>query len=102
MAGMLWKVRLEWVACYLSYNIFGAAFVNVAPTVSLEMILLALAIWAKAIKENSARVTLSTVYMKPWGVGFDAKRASLERLRDAGLIALEMKDGRSPVVMIRY
>ena len=64
--------------------------------------IVALAIWTKAIREKSARIELSTVYLKQWGVGIDAKKPALKRLQDAGLILLEERESKSPVIKIRY
>ena len=64
--------------------------------------IVALAIWAKAIKEKSAKIELSSVEMSPWGVSQEAKMRSLQRLRDAGMIELIERKNSSPVVVIKY
>jgi|GEM_PF-4341571 len=64
--------------------------------------IVALAIWAKAIKEKSAKIELSSVEMSPWGVSQEAKMRSLQRLRDGGMIELIERKKSSPIVIIKY
>jgi len=50
----------------------------------------------------SRQVTLSTARMRKLGVGRDGKRIGLRQLRKAGLIAVEERPRKSPIVTVRF
>jgi hypothetical protein len=50
----------------------------------------------------SRQVPLSTARMRKLGVGRDGKRSGLRQLRKAGLIAVEERPHKSPIVTVRF
>ena len=60
----------------------------------------ALAIWLEAGIRNSAVVPLSNVTGQRFGIDRSAKYRALEWLEGAGLITVERKLGRAPIVTI--
>jgi hypothetical protein len=50
----------------------------------------------------SRQVPLSTARMRKFGVGRDGKRTGLRQLRRAGLIAVEERPRKSPIVTVRF
>jgi hypothetical protein len=50
----------------------------------------------------SERVTLSTSALRKLGVSRDGKRSALEQLRRAGLIEVEERPRKSPIVKVRF
>jgi len=50
----------------------------------------------------SPQVILSTSTMQKLGVGRKGKRAALQQLRQAGLIAVEERSRKSPIVTVRW
>ena len=61
---------------------------------------LAMALWFRAGLVGSMTLTLSNSDLAALGVARDAKYEGLERLRAAGLIAVQQLPGRSPLVTI--
>ncbi len=59
-----------------------------------------IAIWFTASIAKSATVQLSNLGSLPFGLDRNSKYRALQWLEDAGLIAVERKLGRSPVVTI--
>jgi hypothetical protein len=47
-------------------------------------------------------VKLANVGLKGWGVGREGKRHALEQLEEAGLVLVERKDRKSPVVKVKF
>jgi hypothetical protein len=60
----------------------------------------AMVLWRKAALQGSARVSLTTDDLIPWGVGGEAKRSVLQAMEEAGLISVERRRGANPVVTI--
>lgn len=60
----------------------------------------AIAIWFTASLAKSATVPLSNVAGLPFGLDRNAKYRALEWLEEAGLICVERRLGRSPVVTV--
>jgi hypothetical protein len=50
----------------------------------------------------SRQVTLSTATMRKLGVSRNGKRGALHQLRRAGLIAVEERPRKSPIVTVRF
>jgi hypothetical protein len=50
----------------------------------------------------SRQVTLSTATMRKLGVSRNGKRGALRQLRRAGLIAVEERPRKSPLVIVRF
>jgi hypothetical protein len=50
----------------------------------------------------SRQVTLSTATMRKLGVSRNGKRGALRQLRRAGLIAVEERPRKSPLVTVRF
>jgi hypothetical protein len=50
----------------------------------------------------SRRVPLSTSRMRKFGVSRNGKRGALQQLRRAGLIAVEERPRKSPIVTVRF
>jgi hypothetical protein len=50
----------------------------------------------------SRQVVLSTATMQNLGVGRKGKRGALQQLRRAGLIAVEERPDKSPIVTVRF
>ena len=50
----------------------------------------------------SRQVVLGTVTMQKLGVGRKGKRGALQHLRRAGLIAVEERPRKSPIVTVRF
>jgi hypothetical protein len=50
----------------------------------------------------SRQVPLSTARMRKFGVGRDGKRSGLRQLREAGLIEVEERPRKSPIVTMRF
>jgi hypothetical protein len=48
------------------------------------------------------RFTLSTAALQKLGVGRKGKRAALEQLRRAGLIEVEERPSKSPIIKVRF
>ena len=61
---------------------------------------LGVALWFRAGLVGSMRLKLSNADLAAMGVARDAKYDGLERLRAAGLIAVEQQPGRAPTVTI--
>ena len=47
-------------------------------------------------------VTLSSAALRKLGVGRDGKRSALRQLRESGLIAVEERPNKNPVVKVRW
>jgi DNA-binding transcriptional ArsR family regulator len=60
----------------------------------------AIAIWLEASLAKSATVRLSNMASLPFGLDRNAKYRALQWLEEAGLIAVERKLGRSPLVTV--
>jgi hypothetical protein len=50
----------------------------------------------------SRKVTLSTARLRKFGVSRNGKRGALQKLRRAGLIAVEERPRKSPIVTVRF
>jgi hypothetical protein len=50
----------------------------------------------------SRQVTVSTATMQKLGVSRNGKRRALHQLRQAGLIAVEERPSKSPIVTVRF
>jgi len=50
----------------------------------------------------SRKVTLSTARMRKIGVSRNGKRGALQKLRRAGLIEVEERQRKSPIVAVRF
>ena len=50
----------------------------------------------------SRQVTLSTATMRKLGVSRYGKRSALNQLRRAGLVAVEERPSKSPIVTVRF
>ena len=50
----------------------------------------------------SRQVTLSTATMRKLGVSRNGKRRALQQLRRSGLIAVEERPSKSPIVTVRF
>ena len=50
----------------------------------------------------SRQVTVSTTTMRKLGISRNGKRSALHQLRRAGLIAVEERPRKSPVVTVRF
>jgi hypothetical protein len=50
----------------------------------------------------SRRVNLSTATMRKLGVSRNGKRRALQQLRRCGLIAVEERPSKSPIVTVRF
>jgi len=50
----------------------------------------------------SPYVTLSTATMRKRGISRNGKRSALRQLREAGLIAVEERPNKNPVVKVRW
>ena len=50
----------------------------------------------------SRKVTLSTARMRKIGVSRNGKRGALQKLRRAGLIEVEERQRKSPIVTVRF
>lgn len=61
---------------------------------------LAIAIWAIASLAGSANVQIGNLAVQPFGLDRNAKYRSLDWLEKAGLIHVQRKSGRSPVVTL--
>jgi hypothetical protein len=61
---------------------------------------LGVVLWFRAGVVGSMRLKLSNADLAAMGVGRDAKYEGLERLRAAGLIAIEQQPGRAPTVTL--
>jgi hypothetical protein len=48
------------------------------------------------------RVTLSTAALRKLGVNRDGKRSALQQLRTAGLVEVEERPRKSPIVKVRF
>jgi hypothetical protein len=48
------------------------------------------------------RVTLSTAALRKLGVNRDGKRSALQQLRKAGLVQVEERPRKSPIVKVRF
>jgi len=48
------------------------------------------------------RVTLSTAALRKLGVNRDGKRSALQQLRKAGLVEVEERPRKSPIVKVRF
>jgi hypothetical protein len=51
---------------------------------------------------GNRQVTLSTTSMRKLGVNRQGKRSALQQLRKAGLIAVEERPKKSPIVTVRF
>jgi hypothetical protein len=60
----------------------------------------AIAIWVTASLVKSARVSIGNVAVQPFGLDRNAKYRALQWLEEAGLISVQRKPGRSPVVTL--
>ena len=61
---------------------------------------LAIAIWAIASLAKSASVPIGNMAVQPFGLDRNAKYRALHWLEKAGLISVQRKPGRSPVVTL--
>ena len=61
----------------------------------------AMALWYMAGLTKRRAIKLTGAQLKVFGVGRDAGRRSLDRLVGAGLVSVERKPGRCPVVTIQ-
>ena len=52
------------------------------------------------LKRGKRTVALTTVMCKEWGVGRESKRRALEALEEAGLIRVEHRGNKNPLVTI--
>ena len=50
----------------------------------------------------SPQVTLSTARMRKLGVSRNGKRGALQQLRQAGLIAVEERANKNPIITVRW
>jgi hypothetical protein len=50
----------------------------------------------------SQQVTVSTATMQRLGVSRNGKRSALQQLRQAGLIAVEERSNKNPIVTVRF
>ena len=60
----------------------------------------AIAIWLTASLAKSATASLSNLAALPFGLDRNAKYRALQWLEEAGLIEVERKPGRSPIVTV--
>ena len=57
---------------------------------------------ARWMSPGNRQVTLSTTTMRKLGVNRQGKRSALQQLRKAGLIAVEERPKKSPIVTVRF
>jgi hypothetical protein len=62
----------------------------------------ALAIWLSARTTHDERIELGNVAVSPMGLDRNAKYRGLHCLESAGLIRVERKLGRSPIVTLLF
>src|SRR5262249_23355931 len=82
------KVPQIWQECLAETRADGGAY-------RVALYLLNKAYWGQ-------QVTLSTATMQKLGVGRKGKRSALQQLRRAGLIAVEERPRKSPIVTVRF
>ena len=56
--------------------------------------------YLSGLKRTKERIPLSNIRVQRFGLRKDSKRRALEQLRRAGLISVDVRSGRSPVVTI--
>ena len=76
------------------------SWLSVAAQLPGKSLHVAIAIWLMASLAKSAIVPLSNAAALPFGLDRNAKYRALEWLEEAGLISVERKAGRSPVVTV--
>ena len=82
------KVPQTWQDCLAEIRADGCTY-------RVALYLLNKACWGR-------QVTLSTAAMRKQGVSRNGKRSALHQLRRAGLIAVEERPRKSPVVTVRF
>ena len=82
------KVPQTWQDCLAEIRADGCAY-------RVALYLLNKACWER-------QVSLSTAAMRKRGVSRNGKRSALQQLRRAGLIAVEERLRKSPIVTVRF
>jgi hypothetical protein len=77
-----------WADCLAAVHADGCAY-------RVALYLLNQARWSRC-------VTLSTAAMQKLGVSRNGKRSALKQLREAGVIAVEDRPHKSPIVTVRF
>ncbi|MEH6543013.1 MAG: hypothetical protein V7721_03635 [Porticoccaceae bacterium] len=76
-------------------------WLSVAAELPGKSLHLSLAIWFRASMTNNATVRLGNSLLAEFSVKPDAKRRALKALEDAGLIEVDRRENRNPVVTLR-
>jgi DNA-binding transcriptional ArsR family regulator len=76
------------------------AWVRQAAQLGVTALLVGLALWyLKGLRRTNSFI-LSNLMIAEWGVQPDAKRRALRKLEKAGLITIERREKRSPLVSL--